>query len=303
MSNPAQRYKEIERLVDSIFDKKADVCGNHFRYSNAPKLSDNQIITMSIWSYVEDIYSELNLYRRIKLDLPAIYATLPDRSNFNRRRRRLQYLVDEVQASLVDQLLDDEDTFVVDSMPLPVCRYARASRLKILKDDDVLAPSYGYKHIDKQSFFGFKLHLSIGANGLINKYILSEAALHDVRMLPSLTTGLQERSKILADKGYISKSIQTSLFEVNQITLITPSKRGMAPNKQWTKSKARARKRIETTFSQLVDQFRIITNFSKKVDGYLVRLTSRIAAFTCLQYLNSENNRPLNHLRDAILSI
>lgn len=301
MSNPVQRYKEIELLVNGIFESKSDKAGNHFHYPNCPKLSDNQVVTLAIWSYVEDIHSELNLYRRIKADMPEIYRTLPDRSNFNRRRRRLHHLIDEVQASIVDQLIGEEDTFVIDSIPLPVCRYARANRIKILKDDQLLEPSYGYKHIDKQHFFGFKMHLSISANGLINQYVLSEAALHDVKMARTLASGLQERSQILADKGYISKSVQTSLFDTHQIKLITPSRAGMAANKEWTKTKARARKRIETTFSQLVEQFRVITNYAKKVEGYIARMTSRIAAFTCLQYFNAQNNQPLNHLKDAIL--
>lgn len=300
MSNLLQRYKQIEQLVTATFAPKADEFGNHEAYPNKPKLTDNQVVTLSIFCYVEDIHSELNLYRHLQINAPSIFRMLPDRSNFNKRRRRLQYLVDEVQASIVDLINFHEDTYVVDSMPLPICRYARANRCKILKDDDVLQPSYGYKHIDKQHYFGLKLHLAITANGLITKYLLSEAAVHDVSMVSHLAHGLLEKSKILADKGYISKSIQTSLFDVQQITLITPNRANMAPNKQWTKSKARARRRIETTFSQLVDQFRITINYAKKMEGYITRLTSRIAAFTCLQYFNVKHHRALNHLKDAL---
>lgn len=300
MSNPAQRYKEIGHLVNSFFEGKADKDGNHFKYPNRPKLTDNQIVTLAIWAYIEDIHSELNLYKRIKSDMPEIYRTLPDRSNFNRRRKRLHFLIDQFQASLVDELIGDEDTYIIDSMPLQICRYARAPRTKILKEDPLLEPSHGYKPIDRQYFFGFKLHLSISSKGLINQYVLSEAALHDVKMVQTLAGGLQDRSKILADKGYVSKSIQTSLFDTQQIKLITPSRKGMAANKEWNKTKRRARKRIETTFSQLADQFRIVLNYAKKIDGYLARMTSRIAALNCLQYFNVRNKRPMNHLRDAM---
>lgn len=49
---------------------------------------------------------------------------------------------------------------------------------------------------------------------------------------------------------------------------------------------AKARKRIETLFSQLCDQFMIIRNYAKDTDGLFARIIGKISALTILQYIN-----------------
>ncbi len=57
------------------------------------------------------------------------------------------------------------------------------------------------------------------------------------------------------------------------------------------------RKRIETLFSQLCDQFRIRQNFDKTFKGFKTRILSKITAVTVIQYLNKfVFNRPINNL-------
>ncbi|HPI28804.1 MAG TPA: IS982 family transposase, partial [Candidatus Marinimicrobia bacterium] len=62
----------------------------------------------------------------------------------------------------------------------------------------------------------------------------------------------------------------------------------------------KVRKRIETLFSQLVDQFVIRVNYAKTFVGLATRILSKVTAFTLLQFLNSINNKPLNHIKHAL---
>ena len=48
----------------------------------------------------------------------------------------------------------------------------------------------------------------------------------------------------------------------------------------------KSRKRIETLFSQLCDQFMIRRNYAKSFDGFKTRILSKITALTIIQYLN-----------------
>ena len=65
--------------------------------------------------------------------------------------------------------------FCVDSKPVPVCRFARAKRCKLGKNDYATAPSFGYCASQNCYFFGYKLHALCGINGMAdhqmgNKY-------------------------------------------------------------------------------------------------------------------------------------
>ena len=46
------------------------------------------------------------------------------------------------------------------------------------------------------------------------------------------------------------------------------------------------KKRIETLFSQLCDQFMIRRNYAKSFEGFKTRVLSKITALTVIQYIN-----------------
>ena len=60
-------------------------------------------------------------------------------------------------------------------------------------------------------------------------------------------------------------------------------------------------KRIETNFSQLCDQFLFIRNYAKNVTGLFTRIIGKISAFTVLQYINKNNNKPIGQVKYALL--
>lgn len=62
----------------------------------------------------------------------------------------------------------------------------------------------------------------------------------------------------------------------------------------------KARKRIETLFSQLCDQHMLKRNYAKTKVGLTIRLLCKITSVTILQYINFQNNKPLNHLKYAL---
>ena len=56
---------------------------------------------------------------------------------------------------------------------------------------------------------------------------------------------------------------------------------------------AKARKRIETDFSQFVDQFMLNRNYAKQIEGFMTRIISKISAFTIMQYVNYSLGKPI----------
>ena len=64
---------------------------------------------------------------------------------------------------------------------------------------------------------------------------------------------------------------------------------------------AKARKRIETVFSQLCDQFMIVRNYAKQAKGLFTGIVSKISALTILQYINKINNRDIGKIKYALI--
>ena len=63
---------------------------------------------------------------------------------------------------------------------------------------------------------------------------------------------------------------------------------------------AKARKRIETLFSQLCDQFMIMRNYAKDTDGLFTRIVGKISALTILQYINYKNEKTIGRVKYAL---
>ena len=57
------------------------------------------------------------------------------------------------------------------------------------------------------------------------------------------------------------------------------------------------RKRIETLFSQLCDQFMIRRNYAKSFLGFKTRILSKILTLTIIQTINRNQNRNINNLK------
>ena len=64
---------------------------------------------------------------------------------------------------------------------------------------------------------------------------------------------------------------------------------------------AKARKRVEALFSQMVDQFMLCRNYAKQQVGLFARIISKVSALTILQYINFINNKPIGRVKYALV--
>ncbi len=62
------------------------------------------------------------------------------------------------------------------------------------------------------------------------------------------------------------------------------------------------RKRIETLFSLLCDQFMIIRNYAKTFEGFKTRIIAKTTALTVIQYINKFIfDRNINNIKISII--
>ena len=161
-----------------------------------------------------------------------------------------------------------------------VCRIARAKRCKLGKYDFAKAPSFGYCAAQDCYYYGYKLHALCGLHGVIHSYDLSKASVHDIHYLQDIKYEYN-RCTFLGDKGYLSASVQLDLFETSEIRLEVPYRLNQKDWKPTFVPFAKARKRVETLFSQMVDQIYALSQ--------LCETTSRII---CSYY---QQNQRINY--------
>jgi hypothetical protein len=101
-----------------------------------------EIIEMSITMEAIGICSENLLFAKLQSDYPMLYERFPNRRNFNKRRKKLQGRIDQIAVDMADELTLNDSTFIVDSIPAPICRTVRASKLRMMKDDVDFQPAY-----------------------------------------------------------------------------------------------------------------------------------------------------------------
>ena len=143
------------------------------------------------------------------------------------------------------------------------------------------------------------LHAVCNIDGVFSDFDLTKASVHDIHYLKDVKHN-HNKCVILGDKAYLSKEYQSDLFHSNQIRLEVPMRSNQHNYRKHYFIFRKSRKRIETLFSQLCDQFMIRRNYAKSFDGFKNRILSKIMALTVIQMINKVNNRNINNLKTCI---
>ena len=127
-----------------------------------PKLSDLELISSTLTSEFIGIDSENDLFRK----LPAALFTKIEHSVYNLRKRNLVNHLDTIRLKVVSCFNEFEDYFIVDNMPLEVCKLSRSSRSKIYKEQSYCYPNKGYYASQGSRYYGYKLHAVCSVDGV-----------------------------------------------------------------------------------------------------------------------------------------
>ena len=294
MSNIVKNYYRVSEVISSLnweYEHKSKV-------GRKSKMSDIEVVALSLTSEYMSIDSENSLFKQIK---PSEIPNLIERSQFNKRRRKLFFFLNKIRLKLASSFIEFEKYFIVDSMPLEICKFSRHNRIKICKDEFETAPSKGYCASQNNWFYGYKLHGVCSVNGIFHSLEITKAEVHDVHFLKNIKQQMSD-CVLLGDRGYLSESIQLDLFRTVNIKLETPMRMNQKQYKPQPYIFRKSRKRIETLFSQLCDQFRIRNNYAKSFQGFKTRILAKITALTLVQYINKFIfDRPINNIKNQII--
>jgi hypothetical protein len=299
MHNLKTNFDKFFNITKLVFKDRLNHSDNFFFYPNKPKLSDCELIALSVTGESLDIDSESYFWGKLKFDHKNDFPGLIHRSNFNRRRKHFYPFIEQLNRHMAARLNECEDVYVVDSIPVPVCKIAREKQSKICKEDFETIPDKGYSAVSKSYYYGYKLKLVNSVRGVFHSMDITKASIHDVHYLSNVKISGLSSSTLIVDKSYLSGTYQLDLFNSCQINLQTP-KRANKERLPYPATFKRMRKRIDTLFVELCDQFMLKSNYAKTILGLSVRILSKITTVTLLQYINSKNDQPINHLKYAL---
>ena len=271
-----------------------------------PEAPDSDILTVAWLLEYIGADSENAGYRRIKAELKTVFASLPERSRFNRRRRNLA-AASEVIRGVLRAYLPHSDVFIVDSFPMPVCDFKRA---KASKSDFKWADATGtlatYGHCATKSlgtFFGFRGSLISTVDGLPVDFAIASADIDDRDVLPLLAER-QQYPVILGDKGYISQQLQSEVLETENTVLLPTLRKNQKQQypESFRKLQVRLRRRIETTISQLTQQFHVSRVRARTHWGLRTRMSNKFGACLLGAFVNQCLGHPLMKLKDLVLA-
>ena len=88
-----------------------------------------------------------------------------------------------IRKKLTQGFEEIENHFIVDSMPLEICKFPRHNRIKICKEDFSTSPKKGICASQYQLFYGYKIHAVCTFSGVITVFNLIKANIHDIHYL------------------------------------------------------------------------------------------------------------------------
>lgn len=211
MSNLLRSYTKISALLHEL-----ETSDNFLNQVRLPKLSDKKLIALNLAAEALGIDSERYLFKQLK---PLI-----ERSVYNRRRRSLAFKIEEFRRLIAHQVIAFSEHHLIDSMPVEVCKFARANRSKICRDTVEQSPNHGYCASQKTHYFGYKLHAVCTASGVFKAFDITKASVHDIHYLNDVKAQFSN-CVLIGDRGYLSRQYQQDLFNDSSIKLATPPRK------------------------------------------------------------------------------
>lgn len=271
-------------VIDELYRQFAPSEVIHRRHVLDAKLSDSEIITISICGELAGIDSENAWFSFVKKNYRHLFPQLCSRSRFNRTRRALMQTTELLRQKMISAFpIPFNPYFIIDSFPLAVCKFGRARYCRSFRG---YGADYGKCPSKKETYFGYKVHALVTLEGYITSFEITPASTDDREGLRDIVES-QSDLVILGDKGYVGENLMLEMKEQG-ICLLALKRSNSKIN--WSKSFRqlifKLRRRVETVFSQLSEQLNAERVLAKSFQGLCTRLSNKILAYNLCLALN-----------------
>lgn len=260
-----------------------------------PVLADSEVIAIACFGELLGIDAERAIFRYCRERFAHLFPNLRDvnRTTFTRQAANLWKLSQLLQEELARGFITsrpDGPLWLIDSFPLPACRFARAPSCKRFAG----VASFGFDHTIGAVYYGVRIHLRCADCGVVAKLEVAPANAHDVDVAPEMLGPGANTS--LADRNYWSPPLQEEL-RIEGRRLLTPFRlRAKDKNPAFTALLSKLRQPIEPLIGQLAVRLNAKRTWARDLWHLVARLTRKVLAHTLGIVLNDRLGNPPTQL-------
>jgi hypothetical protein len=253
-----------------------------------PTLTDAAVIPIELVGEFWGLDADRAIYRHFRAYHAAEFPNLAKvcRTTFARQAANLWALKPALHRHLADRLTAGHRVWLIDSFPLPVCQFARAtSCVRFAGEAD-----YGYDPCIKRTYYGFRVHLRTDRAGVIQDVDIAPARASDKALLPELagppgTIGV-------GDRGYYSPDLAAELA-AGGVTFLTPYLHtSKEPDPARAARLSAVRYRLETVNGPLADRYRGKRTWARDPWHLTNRVTRKVLGHTAMVWIARRHGHP-----------
>lgn len=263
------------------------------RVGHKPRLSDEAILSLALFQEFTGVVDEDDYWRYVCEQLESCFpGQLVDRSQYHRRKKNLNPLINIFRSQLVAQLPTIPGHHIIDclgSSALTVTKFFGSQQF----------PNAGIGFCaSKQLYYaGYKTATIVSFTGVLEDFVVGSAEPHDTPYGEALLA-IQPPGIYLGDKGFILKPEEQQLLENKGVELLTAKRKNMKTKtlgyvKRLLK---RFRSMVEMVNGHLTELFSYNKPGGKSERGVLSRLNYKLAAHTTGQVILHQLGRPITNL-------
>ena len=289
---PAARLEEVVTVLFCLIDDAYALLNpdGYDAYGSLKRLSDSEVLTLALFQQLRGLESERSFLRdaaRFFSHLfPGVAGLHP--SSLHRRVRKLRRFLEPLRRAVVDELVGDPETLVVDSTLLEVLHPRQVRQSAGWGGSSTGA---AWARWGSFAVYGAKLHLVCSTNRIPLSYELTSASAADVllveELLDAARLGGAAARRLLGDLAYRSEPLKDAL-----------SRRGILLATERANRRPATRQQVEICFATLKQAFGIGGTLAKTLTGLATRVAAKICAYTYGLYVNRLLGRPQGRVKE-----
>jgi len=282
-------HADLDTLVIALYVMVDDLLGPRTGPGRKPKLTDAELVCLAVAQVLLGCSSERRWLRFAGRRLGYLFPYLPTPSAYNRRLRRAAPLVVLAIQDVATHTPSWHDQLrLIDSTPVPCA----ASRETVKRSALAGVAGYGYCKSHHRYFWGFRLYVLAGPDGLPVAWCLATPKLGEREVVAAMLDHERHQLRpglvIVADKGFAGRDFE-QLVAAHGAVLLRPD-RADEPRRHG--SLGRWRQWIESTFDTLKDQLSLERHGGRTLPGVVVRVGQRLLALAAAIWWNWELGAP-----------
>jgi hypothetical protein len=253
-----------------------------------PTLCDSEVLTIEVVGEFLGLDEDTELFAYFRRHYVHFFPNLlrVDRTTFSRQAANLWKVKERLWQEFLAETPHDPTFALCDSLPLPVCLFARAYRCRRFKGE----AAFGKDTLLKQTFYGFRVHVRVCWPGVISRISVTPANAHELCVLPEIVEGTS--GLIIGDRNYHSPKTGQELAGVGVELLAPHSSKKRDPTPKKSALLSRLRYRIDTVFSQLTERYSVKKVWARDLWHLASRLLRKVLSHTMAFLLNHQLGNP-----------